>query len=101
MGARTIESPGQRLRRQIEEVSSLERAAATPVSVTFESDGLTEVKIQRVGVLGAFARREVPLKPGSYVVMGIRRGFRDVRQTVTVAPGETPPTVVVRCVEGI
>ncbi len=99
--ARRVENPGPRLRAQIDRVSSLERAATTPVSVTFESDGVTEVRIQRVGALGAFARREIPLKPGTYVITGIRRGFRDVRQTVTVIPGRTPPTVDVRCLEKI
>ncbi len=99
--ARKLQDPGPRLRSRIEQVAALERAASTPVPVTFESDGLTEVQIQRVGTLGAFARREVPLKPGTYVIMGIRRGFRDVRQTVSVAPGAAPPTVVVRCVEEI
>lgn len=99
--ARKLEDPGPRLRSRIEQVTALERAASTPVPVTFESDGLTEVQIQRVGTLGAFARREVPLKPGTYVIMGIRRGFRDVRRTVSVVPGAAPPTVVVRCVEEI
>jgi tetratricopeptide (TPR) repeat protein len=99
--ARRTEDPGPRLRSRIDDVASLLSAASMPVSVTFESDGLTEVKVQRVGALGAFERREVPLKPGTYVILGIRRGFRDVRHTVTVVPGETPPTIVVRCVEAI
>jgi tetratricopeptide (TPR) repeat protein len=99
--AREIESPGPRMRTRIEEVSSLQRIASTPVRVTFESDGLTEVKIQRVGALGAFERREVPLKPGTYVITGIRRGFRDVRRSLTVEPGGPPQSVVVRCMEKI
>jgi tetratricopeptide (TPR) repeat protein len=98
---RQLPHPGPRLRKQIRRVSVIEKAASTPVSVVFESDGATEVKILRHGTLGAFTRREIPLKPGTYAVLGIRRGFRDVRQTVTVIPGKRVPSVVVSCTEAI
>jgi hypothetical protein len=35
------------------------------------------------------------------VVLGIRRGFRDVRRTVVVIPGQPVPTVSVSCSEKI
>ncbi|MBW2280804.1 MAG: protein kinase [Deltaproteobacteria bacterium] len=99
--AREVPDPGPRLRRQIDEVADIERVASTPMRIVFKSDGLTDVQISRVGGLGTFARREVPLKPGRYVVRGVRRGFRDVRKTVDVIPGRVAPTVDVRCIEEI
>jgi serine/threonine protein kinase len=99
--ARSTPNPGPRLRRQVEQVEALERTASTPVEVVFESDGLTEVQVGRLGPIGSFERRQVSMTPGVYVIRGIRRGFRDVRQTVTVIPGQAVPTVVVRCTEKI
>jgi hypothetical protein len=55
--------------------------------------------IQRVGVLGSFARQEVDLKPGRYVAVGTRAGYRDVRREFLVAPGEPREAIQVRCVE--
>ena len=72
-------------------------AFSSPVTVVFESDNETEVTIQRLKKLGSFTRREVTLDPGTYVVTGIRRGYRDVRQTITVTPGRALTPVSVRC----
>lgn len=63
--------------------AALQRAAA-PVPVTFSSDNETEVVILKVGRLGRFLRRTIPLAPGPYVVTGHRRGYRDLRETITV-----------------
>ena len=52
-----------------------------------ESDQLTSVTLYRVGALGAFAAKEVELRPGTYTAIGSRDGYRDVRQTFTVRPG--------------
>ena len=99
--ARSTPDPGPRLRRQLQQAEALLHTASTPIEVVIESDGETEVQVQRVGPIGSFERRSVPLTPGVYVIRGIRRGFRDVRRTVTVIPGQAVPTVVVRCTEKI
>jgi tetratricopeptide (TPR) repeat protein len=75
--------------------------ASTPISVVFESDSVTEVAIRGVGTLGNFARRDVPLKPGRYVVVGRRNGYRDTRSEISVIPGRQQPVVEVRCTEKI
>jgi hypothetical protein len=54
-----------------------------------------------VGTLGNFARRDVPLKPGRYVVVGRRNGYRDTRSEISVIPGRQQPVVEVRCTEKI
>ncbi len=77
------------------------RLASTPIPVEFVSDNLTEVVIRRVGSIGSFQRRNVPLKPGRYVAIGRRNGFRDVMLEISVVPGARPPVVELRCSEPI
>lgn len=87
-----------------EQVRNLEIAvqlASTPIPVLFESDTVTEVVIRGVGTLGSFARRDVPLKPGRYVVVGRRDGYRDTRSEISIIPGEQQPIVDVRCTDKI
>lgn len=73
----------------------------TAVVAVLESDGMTMVSVQRVGNFGAFTRRELSLKPGRYVAIGIRAGYRDVRQEFTVMPGSSNIVVTIRCTETI
>ena len=87
-----------------EQVRILEIAvqlASTPIPVVFESDTVTEVVIRGMGTLGNFARRDVPLKPGRYVVVGRRDGYRDTRSEISIIPGKQQPVVEVRCTEKI
>ncbi len=88
-----------RLADQIVRLHAQLLAAATPVSVELRSDGLTDVVMYRVGPLGRFERRTLELLPGTYTVVGRRRGYRDVRHQLQVAPGEAPPPLLVRCQE--
>jgi eukaryotic-like serine/threonine-protein kinase len=99
--ARGIADAGPVLRSQVSRVEAQLPQYEKPVRVALESDGLTSIAIQRVGALGSFARQEVELKPGRYVVIGTRAGFRDVRREILVAPGEAPQAVQVRCVDPI
>ena len=97
--ARAVDKPGPVLRSQITRLAELVPVYEAPVRVVLESDGLTSIMIQRVGVLGSFARQEIELKPGRYVAIGTRAGFRDVRREFLVAPGEPREAIQVRCVE--
>ena len=67
--------------------------------MVLESDATTDVVVYRVGLLGAFTRRELNLKPGAYTVIGTRNGYRDVRLRLFVIPGTPPDPLVVRCTE--
>jgi hypothetical protein len=71
------------------------------VAVQLESDGETEVTVYRVGRLGRFQTRQLELRPGSYTVVGSRRGYRDVRRELEVAPGQSPPPLRIVCQEAI
>ena len=72
-----------------------------PVAAVLQSDGLTQVTLQRVGTVGMFTRKELQLKPGRYVAIGSRPGYRDVRREFTLTPGGAAVTVDVRCTETV
>jgi tetratricopeptide (TPR) repeat protein len=95
------EPKGPVLEGQIASLSRLVEFATAPIPVRLTSDQLTSVTLYRVGSLGAFAARDVELRPGTYTVIGSRDGYRDVRQTFTVRPGRNLPPISVVCVEPI
>ncbi len=75
--------------------------ASTPLTVTLQSDGLTNVQIYHIGELGQFTSQQLELLPGTYTVVGSRPGYRNVRQTITVKPGATQLVVDIRCEETV
>jgi len=97
--ARDVEAPGPRHRAQVDALEKALAVARTPIAVVLESDGLTEITLSRVGPLGTLKQRTVELRPGTYTVVGSRRGYRDVRRQFTVASGAVVPVVSVRCEE--
>jgi tetratricopeptide (TPR) repeat protein len=92
---------GPRLSDQRDQLSRLLKRAATPLTVQLVSDNVTDVSIYKVGKLGSFERRQLDLRPGTYVAVGSRPGFRDVRLEFRVAPEVDLQPVVVRCEEAI
>ncbi|MEE8475443.1 MAG: protein kinase [Myxococcota bacterium] len=96
-----FENPGPRLREQMASVSRLVELARTPIPVELVSNLDTRIVLHRVGRLGSFDRREIDLRPGTYTIVGMRNGYRDVRKNFTVRPGESPTPVVIRCEEEI
>jgi tetratricopeptide (TPR) repeat protein len=92
---------GPRLEDQKNQLSRLLKRAATPLTVRFVSDNATDVSIYRIGRLGIFSTQELQLRPGQYVAVGSRPGFRDVRLEFRVAPELEPEPVVVVCEEPI
>ena len=97
----TRQDVGQRLGEQRDELSRLLKRAATALTVPMVSDNVTDVTIYKVGRLGNFMRKEVSLRPGTYVAIGSRPGFRDVRLEFRVAPEIDMQPVVVQCEEQI
>ena len=101
MEGREVDSPGP---RHVQQLQALERALARSralVTVVLQSDGVTQVVVHKVGTLGAFKQKSLELRPGTYVVVGTRRGYRDVRQTLVVDPDAPPAPLLVRCEEAI
>ncbi|MBU2675949.1 MAG: hypothetical protein KJP16_02620, partial [Gammaproteobacteria bacterium] len=92
---------GPRLAAQRDELSRLLKRAVTPVPVEMVSDNVTDVSVYKIGNLGNFTSRELALRPGTYVAVGSRPGFRDVRLEFRVAPEIDMQPIVVRCEERI
>jgi tetratricopeptide (TPR) repeat protein len=90
---------GPRLSAQRAALESLLAGVHEPVPVRLVSDGRTLVTILRVGPLGAFKEKALSLRPGSYVVVGARAGYRDARRTLLVPIGRSPEPLDVRCDE--
>ncbi len=90
-----------RLEDQKNTLTRLLKRAATPLGVHLISDSLTDVAIFRVAKLGAFQSRELSLRPGVYVAVGSRAGYRDVRIEFRVAPEIEMKPIVVQCEEQI
>ncbi len=92
---------GPRLNGQRDELSRLLKRAATPLLVQLESDSATNVSIYKVAKLGSFATHELSLRPGKYVAVGSRPGYRDVRIEFLVGPELEAKPIVIRCEEAI
>ena len=92
---------GPRLAGQRDELSRLLKRAATPLVVELQSDNATDVSIYKVGRLGSFETRTIELRPGTYVAVGSRPGYRDVRLEFRVGPEEDMAPIDVRCEEPI
>jgi len=99
--AREWEAPGARLASQVAALARLVSESRTPVRVRLVSDGVTDVVVLRHGPLGPFREASVDLLPGTYVVVGRRRGYRDARRTLVVPRGGSPEPLVVRCDEAL
>ena len=99
--AAAVGDKGPVLSAQITELSRLLRLAQTPIPVSLQSDTVTDVVIYKIGRLGSFDSRQLDLLPGTYTVVGTRSGYRDVRQSFKILPGEPLSPVVVRCEEQI
>ena len=97
----TMTDIGPRLAGQRDELLRLLKRAATPVAVELVSDNMTAVSIYKVGVLGSFGNTALNLRPGTYVAVGIRQGYRDVRVEFRVAPEIDMQPIEVVCKEPI
>jgi tetratricopeptide (TPR) repeat protein len=96
-----ISPVGPRLDDQKEALSRLLKRAATPLDVQLVSDNMTDVAIYQVAKFGTFSRQDLQLRPGVYVAVGSRPGYRDVRVEFRVAPEIEMTPVVVQCEEPI
>ena len=98
--AEAIADSGPRLRAQISAARETLDYASTPVSVTIQSDGLTDITLLRVKRLGTLSSQSLELRPGRYTAIGMRNGYRDVRVQFEARPDQAN-AVEVRCVETI
>lgn len=97
----TLSPAGPRLRRQLSELDSLLQQALVPIAVLLQSDEQTDVTVYRVAHLGTFRRQQLELKPGTYTAVGVRTGFRDVRQQFTLSHDQSAPVITIACTDPI
>ncbi len=98
---RALSEPGPVLSGQLAKLNRLLVLADTPVAVRFSSDNLTRVTLYKVGELGYFTSKSLSLRPGQYVAVGRRDGYRDVRVEFFVDPDKAMEPVVVSSNEKI
>jgi len=99
--ALALEHKGALLRRQLQQLNELLQVAQLPVSVLLHSDEATDVTVYKVAHLGTFRRQQLSLKPGTYTAVGVRDGYRDVRQKFTISPNGDNPVIEISCTEPI
>jgi tetratricopeptide (TPR) repeat protein len=99
--AQQLANPGPKLQGQIKQIQGFLERVRIPVNVQLQSDGLTQVTLYRTGELGAFTSHNVNLTPGNYTAVGVRPGYRDVRQEFVVAIDGHAPVVTIACNEAI
>ena len=99
--AERLLEPGPKLRSQMDQVQGFLERVRIPVNVVLQSDGMTSVTLLRTGELGMFTNHALNLTPGSYVAVGVRPGYRDVRQEFVVTIDGQAPVVNVACNEAI
>ena len=99
--AKGIRSPGPRHREQTQQLNQVLQSSITPVAVELVSDNTTQVTLFKVGELGVFSQKRLSLKPGNYVAVGNRTGYRDVRVEFQVTPEGLSIPVEVICREPI
>jgi hypothetical protein len=92
---------GPRMQRASEELAAKVRLANTPMRVVIRSDNQTAVDVYQVGRYGTFKEIVLELLPGNYTLVGYRKGYKDVRLTLELKPGETHAVVEVVCTESI
>lgn len=84
---------------KVDKLAELIEKASKPLPIVLVSDNEMEVRLATIGDLGPFARKELKLRPGRYLLTGSGVGCRDVRKTIVVSEGMDPVAIV--CTEPI
>jgi len=104
--AKGISRKGPRLNQQISQLESALGDLNQSIKIVLSSDAQTEISLVKAGSkridLGKFTTKNLALKPGRYVVRGVRLGFRDVRTEIDVLPGTSDvKSFSIRCTEPV
>ena len=99
--AARIKDPGKKLLDQINRLSHFISLARIPIEIELRSDNKTEVTVNRVRNFGKLASTKLELYPGTYTIVGKRRGYRDVREEVILRGGRPVRPILISCTEKI
>ncbi len=97
----TLNNPGSKIQQGANTLEDLIQVAKLPVSITIQSDNLTDIVVFKVGKFGKFEQQKLDLKIGKYTIVGSRQGYRDVRKTFTVTANMSDKIILIRCDEPI
>lgn len=70
---------------------------STPIDVIIRSDNKTKLRIRPGKEIGTFQSKTLKVLPGTYEVIGTRRGFKQVIHQLDVKPGSEPIDIKVEC----
>ena len=96
---RQIADPFGAITEKIEFLEDILAEQSKPQKVTIISDNLTNIHILQVGKFDPSHEIVLELRPGKYTVVGSRLLYRDVRHTLRVEVGESPPPLKVICTQ--
>ncbi len=96
-----LDNKGPILTKQLIDLENLLQVSATPVKIRLQSDNLTDVILYKVGKMGVFATKELSLRPGKYVAIGRRDGYRDVRVEFLVSQDTSKQAIHIAAKEEI
>ena len=104
--ARAIRSKGPKIQQQIAQIEAALNSSVAVIKVNFMSDAQTEISLTKEGTqkisLGRFTSKKLALKPGRYVLSGVRIGYRDVRREIELSPnGNSVQSFNISCDEPI
>ena len=99
--AEKIDQPGPRLAQQRSKLAMHITNSQKTHDVFIRSDNLTDIMVQRVSRLGRVTTHTLSLRPGRYIAVGSRSGYRDVRKMFTVALKGGQLELDIRCLEKI
>ena len=99
--AERLLTPTPKLQQQLQQVKGFMARVKVPVPVTIQSDGQTAVTVYGIGELGQLTSHTLNLTPGSYVAVGVRPGYRDVRQEFVVGLDGQSVQITVACSDTI
>ncbi len=99
--AERLLTPTPKLQQQLQQVKDFMARVKVAVPVTIQSDGQTAVTVYGIGELGQLTSHTLNLTPGSYVAVGVRAGYRDVRQEFVVGLDGQGVQITVACSDTI
>lgn len=99
--ARQLSPKGPRWLATIKKLEAAIALASTPLPLFINSDGETTIRVSTLGNIGKAHSKTLTLRPGRYTLIGSRRGYREVRQQIVLAPNTAMPQVTLICTDAI
>ena len=94
-------SKSKKLQKNAEILFKNIKLAKVPSVVNIKSDGKTDIKVKKVGVIGKVTEKNISLKAGKYVFEGRRPGFKTVLVEKSIALDEKKVYLEIVCNEPI